>query len=92
MRTLLVISAFVAVSTGAQAYCFPVPDDASTGYVANDLKRTICIQDELAQSTNDRALKSGLNAALGKMQRDMQQQKFLLLQLQAFDRQSSLLP
>ena len=54
MRTLLVISAFVAVSTGAQAYCFPVPDDASTGYVANDLKRTICIQDELAQSTNDR--------------------------------------
>jgi hypothetical protein len=82
MRTLLATFALIALSTGAQAYCFPVPDDASSGYVENDLQRTICIQDELAQTTSERAQQSQLNSTLSKLQRDLQQQKFKLLQLE----------
>ena len=85
MRILLATFALIALSTGARAYCFPVPDDASTGYVENDLKRTICIQDELAQSTNERAQQSQLNSTLSKLQRDIQQRKFKLLQLETSD-------
>jgi hypothetical protein len=85
MRILLATFTLIALSTGAQAYCFPAPDDASTGYVENDLKRTICIQDELAQSTNERAQQSQLNSTLSKLQRDIQQQKFKLLQLETSD-------
>ena len=88
MRMLLATFALIAISTTAQAYCFPAPDDASTGYVENDLKRTICIQNELAVSTNDRAQRSQLDATINKLQRDLQQQKFQLQQLQT----SNLLP
>ena len=37
-------------------------------------------------------LRSELKATLGRMQRDLQQQKFMLLQLQTLNQPSSLLP
>ena len=40
MRTLLATLAVIALSSGAQAYCYPVPDSAKDGYLGNDLKRT----------------------------------------------------
>lgn len=74
--------AIIALSSGAQAYCYPVPDIARDGYVGNDLTRTICLQNELSQSTQSRALQSELDATLSKLQRDVQQQRFLQQQLQ----------
>lgn len=82
MRTLLATVALVALSSGAQAYCAPTPDVAKDGYRGNDLTRTLCLQDELAQAAQDRAIRSEMDAALSKLQRDLQQQKLLQQQLQ----------
>ncbi len=73
----------LALASGAQAYCFPVPDSADTSYVTNDLKRTLCLQNELTQSTNQQLLNNQIDATLNQLQRDLQQQKFMLQQLQA---------
>lgn len=82
MRTLLATVAVIALSSAAQAYCYPVPDVAKDGYQGNDLQRTLCLQQELAQSARDRAIRSELDATLSKLQRDLQQQKMLQQQLQ----------
>lgn len=83
--------AFIALTSGALAYCPPVPDNADTGYVGNDMNRALCIQRELSEATEARNRRSQLDAALSKMQRDLQQQKFLLQQQQDLFR-SPLLP
>ena len=82
MRILLATVAVIALSSGAEAYCGPIPDVAKDGYQGNDLQRTLCLQNELAQSTRDRAIKSEVDAALSKLQRDLQQQRMLQQQLQ----------
>lgn len=82
MRTLLATLIVIALSSGAHAYCYPVPERARDGYVGNDLKRTICLHDELSQSTQSRALQTELDATLSKLQRDLQQQRFTQQQLQ----------
>jgi hypothetical protein len=83
MRTILAIAALLALTSGAEAYCYSVPDTAQTGYVENNLRRTICIQDELGQSMELQSRQTEVGAALSKMQRDMQQQKFQLQQTNA---------
>lgn len=82
MRILFATMAVIAFGSGAEAYCYPVPDVAREGYRGNDLKRTLCLQNELAQSTEDRAIRSGIDATLSKLQRDLQQQRMLQQQLQ----------
>lgn len=72
----------LALASGAQAYCFPVPDLADTSYVTNDLKRTLW-DNELTQSTNQQLLNNQIDATLNQLQRHLQQQKFMLQQLQA---------
>lgn len=83
MRTLIATALFLALATGAEAYCFPVPDTAETHYGDNDLQRTLCLQDELAESTNLQRQQQMLNLQLSKMQRDLLQQRLLLQQLQS---------
>jgi hypothetical protein len=82
MRTLLAIAAFFALATGAEAYCYSVPDTAETHYSENNLARTLCLQDELVQSTNDTTRQRMLDLQISKMQRDLLQQRLLLQQLQ----------
>ncbi len=82
MRTLLTAIALTALPASAQAYCFPVPDTADTAYVENSLRRTLCLQQELEQSTRDRALRTLIDAQLSQLQRDMLQQKLLLQRMQ----------
>ena len=90
---LLATLSVIALSSGAQAYCYSVPDSARDGYVGNDLKRTICLHDELSQSTQERALQTELDATLSKLQRDLQQQRMVQQQLQLeLMRSSRLLP
>jgi hypothetical protein len=93
MRTLLATLSVIALSSGARAYCYPVPDSARDGYVGNDLKRTICLHNELSQATQERALQTELDATLSKLQRDLQQQRMVQQQLQLeLMRSSRLLP
>ena len=82
MRILLATIAVIALSSGAEAYCYPMPDVAKDGYQGNDLKRTLCLQNELAQSTEDRAIRSEIDATLSRLHRVLQQQKMLQQQLQ----------
>lgn len=92
MRTLIAIAAFLALATGAQAYCVPVPETAESGYSQNNLNRTLCLQNELTQSANALAYKSQVNAMLDQMQRDLQQQKMQLQQLQTLGTPDYLFP
>lgn len=82
MRILLATAVVIALGSAAQAYCPPVPDVAKEGYQGNDLQRTLCLQDELRQSAEERAIRSEMDAALSRLQRDLQQQKLLQQQLQ----------
>jgi len=82
MRIIIATAAFLALATGAQAYCYSAPDTAETHYGDNGLRRTLCLQNELVQSTNQRVQKQLLDQTLSKLQRDLQQHKLLLQQLQ----------
>ena len=82
MRTLIATIATLMLASPAAAYCYQVPDTAATGYVENNLKRTICIQDELADTTVQRSFKSDFDATVGKLQRDALEQRLQLQQLQ----------
>lgn len=84
MRILLAALAAVTLTSGAQAYCYSVPDSEATGYTTNNMDRTLCLQGELSQSTNARNRNTEIDATIGKMQRDLQTQKFMLQQQQSF--------
>lgn len=83
MRTLIAIAAFLALATGAEAYCYSVPDTAATHYGDNNLARTICLQDELARNTDQTTRQQMLDLEVSKLQRDLLQQKLQLQQLQS---------
>lgn len=83
MRMLVAVATFLALATGAEAYCFPVPDTAATHYGDNNLGHTLCLQDELVQSTNQQAQRQLLDQTLSQLQRDLQQQKLLMQQVQS---------
>jgi hypothetical protein len=85
MRTILAALAVLTLASPAAAYCYAPPDSAATGYVANDLSRTLCIQSELANSTALRIQQSQNAALLGRLQRDALQQRLQLQQLQSYE-------
>ncbi len=92
MRTLIAIAAVLALATGAQAYCSPVPDTAETAYSLNNLKQTLCLQGELGNDTSAQANKALIDLQLQQMQRDLQQQKMQIQQLQTMGTRDYLLP
>lgn len=92
MRTVLAIAAVLALATGAEAFCPPVPDTAATGYVLNNLNRTLCLQNELRQATDALANKALVDQQIQQLQRDMIQQRLELQQLQAGGLPADLLP
>lgn len=92
MRTLIAIAAVLALASGAEAYCPPVPDTAETGYSQNNLNRTLCLQGELGQATSAQASKALIDLQLQQLQRDLLQQKFQLQQLQTMGTPNYLLP
>lgn len=70
MRTLIATLLLVATTGAASAYCVAVPDDQSSGYVKNGLKKTICLNDEIADDTAIRNWQVQVNTALGQLDRD----------------------
>jgi len=70
MRTLIATLLLVATSGGASAYCVSVPDDQSSAYVRNGLKKTICLNDAIAADTAQQNWQVEVNTALGKLDRD----------------------
>ncbi|MGV3491740.1 MAG: hypothetical protein ACO1OG_10505 [Devosia sp.] len=83
MRTLIAAIAAIALASPAAAFCYGAPDTAETGYVGNNLARTICLQDELAADTASRIAQTQLNATLDQLQREALQRQLELQRLQA---------
>jgi len=70
MRTLIATLLLVATTGGASAYCVSVPDDQSSAYVRNNLKKTICLNNEIAATTAQQNWQVEVSTALGKLDRD----------------------
>lgn len=69
MRTILAALLLVATTGAASAYCVSVPDDQSSAYVRNGLKRTICLNQELANTTAAKNWQVEVNTALDNLDR-----------------------
>ncbi len=76
MRTLIATLLLVATTGAASAYCVSVPDDQSSAYVRNNLKKTICLNNEATESTAIKNWQVEVNTALGKLDRDFVSNKF----------------
>lgn len=70
MRTFIAILLLAATAGTANAYCISVPDDQSSAYVKNGLKKTICVNNEIARNTAVQNWKIEVDTALGKLDRD----------------------
>ena len=80
MRLLASASILVLMTVAAQAFCMSRPDDASTGYVANNTALALCHQGELAQRTGEAAQKARIDAELGNLQMQIERQRLMTLQ------------
>lgn len=69
MRTLAAILLLIATTGPASAYCVSVPDDQSSAYVRNGLRKTICLNDEIASNTARQNWQVEVNTALGNLDR-----------------------
>jgi len=70
LAALLALMAFPAL-----AYCPSVPDDGSTGYVANTTNTALCLQRELAVDTSLAAEQARIDAQLNQMQLELQKRQ-----------------
>jgi hypothetical protein len=70
MRTLIALLLLAATSTAASAYCVSVPDNQQSAYVKNGLKKTICLNTEIAEDAATKNWQVEVNTALGKLDRD----------------------
>lgn len=70
MRTLIATLLLVVTTGAASAYCVSVPDDQSSAYVKNGIKKTICLNNEIAASTALQNFQVEINTALGRLDRD----------------------
>jgi len=70
MRLIIATLLLVATSGAASAHCISVPDDQSSAYVKNGIKKTICLNDEIATGAAQRNFQVEINTALGQLDRD----------------------
>lgn len=70
MRILIATLLLTATVGSASAYCVAVPDDKSSAYVRNGLKKTICLNEEIAANTGIRNWQVEVDSALGRLDRD----------------------
>lgn len=82
MRSVLLSMIVVLASpTAAWAYCVQVPDDASTGYVANQTQLTLCRASEAgalaSRQARDLELRASISAQILLMQQQLRMQQAL---------------
>jgi len=75
MRTIIAAMLIIATTGAASAYCVSVPDDQSSAYVRNNLKRTICLDNELSTGTADKNWKVQVDSTLGRFDRNFVSEK-----------------
>ncbi|RYD88838.1 MAG: hypothetical protein EOP61_32820, partial [Sphingomonadales bacterium] len=70
MRVLIATLLLLATTGVASAYCVSVPDDQSSAYVKNGIKKTVCLNNEIAANAAQQNFQVEVNTALGKIDRD----------------------
>jgi hypothetical protein len=80
MRNLIAALLLVTSAGAANAYCVAVPDDASSAYVRNNLKTTICLNSEIARNTAVQNWQVEVDAALGQLDRNFVRDKLDAIQ------------
>jgi hypothetical protein len=83
LKLVAALAVVGATASPALALCVSYPDGASTNYVENSTAQTICLQQELAGDTRDAANRVRIEAELDYIQRQMQQQRLLLIEQRA---------
>ncbi|RYE87007.1 MAG: hypothetical protein EOP19_05395 [Hyphomicrobiales bacterium] len=69
MRNIaLALLIVMAGATGAAAACPSLPDDAETGYTANQTALALCRQDELAATVRNQQFQSEINGQLRQLE------------------------
>jgi hypothetical protein len=69
MRTLALASLLVLASAAAaSAQCVSLPDDASTGYTANQTALAVCRQMELGDTVRDRQFQQQIDAKMRQLE------------------------
>ncbi|WP_417309159.1 hypothetical protein [Devosia sp.] len=84
MKQLVVaLGLLLATSSGALALCVGVPDGPSSGYVANGMQQSLCLNGEVATDTAYRNRQVQIDSTLMNLQIQQQRQQFLAQQNRA---------
>ncbi len=72
MRTLILASLLVAATAGAaSAQCRSAPDDADTGYTANQTALAVCRQKELSDTVREQQFQQQIDGQLRQLELQM---------------------
>lgn len=72
MRTIVIaVLMLVATSAGAVAQCRSLPDDADTGYTANQTALAVCRQKELGEDVRELEFQQQVNGQLRQLEMQM---------------------
>jgi hypothetical protein len=80
LRIVIATTVVAFCATGAEAYCLSAPDNATSNYIENSTAHTLCLQQELSDSTERVELETRFKAQIELL--TQQQQK---LQMQSFE-------
>lgn len=84
MRILTLASLLIVASaTGASAQCTSLPDDAETGYTANQTALALCRQKELGDTVRAQQFQQEINGQLRQLELQMRLNEQLNRALQA---------
>lgn len=72
MLRVALVAASLALASPAFADCYLGPDDVDTGFVANNVARSVCLQRDLAEQSRQRAELARLQMQLDALNRQIQ--------------------
>lgn len=72
MLRIALITASIALASPTHADCYRGPDSLDTGFTANNVARTVCLQDQLAADTELRSQLQQLQMQVDALNRQQQ--------------------
>ena len=80
-RAVLALASLLLSVSAAEAFCVSLPDDAGSYYVQNRTAQALCLQHELALSTEAQAERARIEVELGNLAIRIEQQRLRQIQL-----------
>ena len=85
LRIGIALTVLLACPSAANALCISFPDDVTTGYVENNTAQALCLQRELGLRTELDAQQARIDAELGNIRIQLEQQRQMILSQQALN-------